>query len=665
VKLQSWMVLGAALAAAGLAEGKKRMKSHVTNSLGMRLVRVDSGQFAMGSQEGQGGDFDERPAHEVNISSSFYMAATEVTNVQYEKFDPSHKELRGKQEISTGDDEAAVFVSWKEARAFCDWLTKKEGKPYRLPTEAEWEYACRAGSATAFSTGETLPKEFHKNQEMHWDVKPVQLFVGKTSPNPWGLHDMHGNVEEWCEDWYGPYQSGKEEDPMGLADGDFKVTRGGSHGTELFYLRSANRSGALPEDKHAMLGFRVVQSEAPGGEFAPAPAPPLWAKDVGQEDWDWSKSKIQTSKQPFFEGPIQYVDVPKGSEGPLFSEHNHCPALTACPNGDLLAIWYTCRTEQGRELGIAASRLRRDSETWDPPSLFWDAPDRNDHASALLWDGEDTLFHFNGLSSDATWGKLALIMRTSKDNGATWSKARLVQPEHGLRHMPIANVFMTGDGTICLPCDAATGGKGGTALQMSEDSGKTWFDPGEGKPVPSFEEGTRGAWIAGIHAGVEELKDGRILAFGRGNNIKGRMPQSVSEDKGRTWTYSASPFPPIGGGQRLILRKLREGSLFFASFARDVVDANGERVGGGLFGALSFDEGNTWPVRRLITAGGDPRWVDGGGNTGPFAMSDTSAEPAGYMACVQTPDGVIHLISSKQYYRFNEAWLREGSREDE
>ncbi|MCL4193783.1 MAG: formylglycine-generating enzyme family protein, partial [Thermoguttaceae bacterium] len=137
----------------------------VTNSLGMKLVRVQAGSFIMGSAEGE---WDERPAHQVTISRPLLIGATEVTNVQYEQFDPEHRRLRGKLGFSTEDDEAVVFVSWQEAMAFCRWLGEREGKPYRLPTEAEWEYACRAGTTTPYHTGETLPQAFHKNAVLSW-----------------------------------------------------------------------------------------------------------------------------------------------------------------------------------------------------------------------------------------------------------------------------------------------------------------------------------------------------------------------------------------------------------------------------------------------------------------------------------------------------------------
>jgi len=636
-----------------------------TNSVGMTMVRIQAGTFTMGQAEG--GDFDERPVHKVTIARPFRMAATEVTNTQYEQFDPSHRRLRGKLGFSNADDEAVVFVSWNDAVRFCQWLSEKEGKPYRLPTEAEWEYACRAGTATPYRTGETLPKAFHKNARLSWypgryekEGHVVPLTVAKTPPNAWGLYDMHGNVEEWCHDWYGPYVEGDQTDPVGRADGNFRVTRGGSHSTTLEYLRSANRAGTLPEDRTWVLGFRVVCGPAPETKPLPPPEPPLWARNVSQTvPTDIAKGPDPT--KPYFRGPRPYVKIPAGSEGPLFSKHNHCPAIVNCPNGDLLAIWYTCRTEPGRELDIAAARLRYGADSWEPAAPFWGAPDRNDHASALYVDGQGTLYHFNGLSAHATWGSLATIMRRSTDSGATWSKARLIMPEHGLHHMPVETVIRLRDGTILVPCDAVPGGAGGTAVLLSRDGGKTWTDPAEGKPIPTFETGTTGHTIAGIHAGVVELADGRLMAFGRGNNIDGRMPMSLSDDGGHTWTYYPSPWDPIGGGQRLVVLRLAEGPILFCSFAKrlTIADAAGkERAVSGLFAALSYDEGKTWPVRKLISDYAPPRRLDGGGNTGRFTMSASQGEPRGYLSICQTPDGLLQLISSKLHYQFNLAWLK-------
>jgi formylglycine-generating enzyme required for sulfatase activity len=658
-----WLVTLLACRYVGGEQHSECESESFVNSIGMKLVRADPGSFIMGRQ--QGGDWDERPVHKVTITKPFYMSVTEVTNAQYEQFDPQHRTLRGKLGFSTEDDEAAVFVSWHDAAKFCEWLSKKEGKPYRLPTEAEWEYACRAGTTTRFHTGDTLPRTYHKNQTQTWQPKPVPLKVGATPANPWGFHDMHGNVEEWCHDWYGPYKQGEQVDPVGRVDGDFKVTRGGSHSTAVSYLRSANRLGTLPQDRSYLIGFRVVLGEMPETKPLPTTPVPLNQQNVTQEIPE-NLAEGPDPEEPYFRGPVEYVKIPSGSNGPLFSEHNHDPALVDCPNGDLLAIWYSCRTEQGRELAIAASRLRYGCHEWGPASPFWDAPDRNDHAPAMWFDGEKTIYHFNGLSAAATWGNLALIMRTSSDSGATWSKARLIAPEHGLRHQPVESVFRTREGFIILPCDAGSGGRGGTAIHISRDGGKTWVDPGADQPVPEFEQGGKGGWIAGIHAGVVQLKDGRLMALGRGNNINGRMPMSISKDMGRTWTYSASEFPPIGGGQRLVLRRLQQGPILLVSFTnRKKGMVLGDAVGKqrrvyGMFAALSFDEGKTWPVKKLLTAGGAARRIDGGGNTGWFVMDENHAEPKGYLAATQTPNGLIHLISSKQYYVFNLAWLNQS-----
>lgn len=665
------------LAASSLVVAEENDRT-LTNSLGIKMARIPAGQFQMGSEQG---DWDERPVHRVIISRPFHMSVTEVTNSQYEQFDADHQKLRGKLGFSNEDDEAVVFIDWHEAVAFCEWLSKKEGKPYRLPTEAEWEYACRADTTTAYHTGDELPATFQKNVRNSWFPAPdrskpdevVPLTVAKTPPNAWGLYDMHGNVEEWCADWYGPYLGGEQTDPVGCERGEFRMTRGGSHSTLLPYLRSANRSGMLPDDKTWLVGFRVVMADVPTTKPSPPWPTQLHQLQVSQKVLADLANGPDPSK-PFFRGPLPYVKIPPGSNGPLFSKHNHDPALVECPNGDLLAIWYTCLTEPGRELGIAASRLRYGADEWDSASTFWDTPDRNDHAPAMWADGKGTIFHFNGMSAAGTWGSTATILRTSKDSGATWSTARLINPEHGLRHMPVESVFQTREGWMILPCDAVPGGGGGTAIHISRDGGETWKDPSSDTSRPTFVASGKGGSIAGIHGGVTQLEDGRLLAHGRGDTIDGHMPKSISEDMGRTWTYSATEFPPIGGNQWLVLMRLREGPLLFVSFTHDffryrrepektppylIADAAGEkRRIHGMFAALSSDEGETWPVKKPVTPGGPPRQLTGVTLTGSFLLDDTHAEPRGYLSACQTPDNVIHVISSGLHYSFNMAWLK-------
>jgi formylglycine-generating enzyme required for sulfatase activity len=666
------------------------------NKIGMRFVRIRPGHFDMGFEgiplpeaitmdaisaklrytdhgNRDNGDFDEHPAHRVRITKPFHMGTCRVTNAQYEQFDAGHRQYRGRRvhgyrdtyasELAgtqsdgaahpEGDDEAVVYVSWHDAVGFCRWLSEKEGLPYRLPTEAEWEYACRAGTDTPYSTGNSPPPgcvEKMGAEDQEDDISTLK--VGEGEPNQWGLYDMHGNVEEWCHDWYGPYEPGEQVDPVGRLDGDFKVTRGGSHSTELYFLRSANRMGTIPEDKHWLIGLRVVIGSLPGTTPLPSPSPQLWQRDVSQQKPP-DLGIGPDPDRPYFSGPREYVKIPEDSQGPLFSRHNHDPALVKCPNGDLLAVWYTCVREPGRELGLAASRLRWGRTEWDPAAPFWDAPDRNDHAPALGFDGNDTLFHFNGLSVGAGYrSNLALVMRTSKDNGVTWSKARFVNAERGVPSQPVPSFIRTREGQIMFVSDAPRFQRGrGSILWISEDEGKSW----------RASEGS----IEGIHAGVVQLKDGCLMALGRCAGANERMPMSISSDLGRTWEYSLSPLPPIRSGQRIVLMRLREGPILLCSFAgarRDpvpmtIMDASGkERLVTGLFAAISLDEGRTWPHIRLVSDDGPGREVEAmDGN--PFTMGFSSAEPLGYLSACQADNGVIHLISSRQHYSFNLAWL--------
>ena len=136
---------------------------------------------------GEGENYDEAPVHRVDITHSFKMATTEVTNIQFEQFRPEHKQLRGKDGLCIGDNEAVTNVSWYDAMSYCQWLSERTGRTFRLPTEAEWEYACRAGTTFPFFTGDGLPGSMHKNQQKARTLKPVGLTVGTTPANAFGL----------------------------------------------------------------------------------------------------------------------------------------------------------------------------------------------------------------------------------------------------------------------------------------------------------------------------------------------------------------------------------------------------------------------------------------------------------------------------------------------
>jgi len=639
------------------------------NDTGIQMVDIPAGRFYMGS-EGEGETADENPVHRVAVKS-FKISATEITNAQYEAFDPSHKALRGKDGFSKEDDEAVIFVNYHDAVAFCNWLSKKEGKTYRLPTEAEWEYVCRAGTVTDFSTGRFLSKAHLKSQKTDRNPEIVSLKVAQAEPNAFGVYDMHGNVEEWCSDWYGPYANSEQSDPVGRVSGLFRVTRGGSHGTPVAYLRSSNRMAMIPEDKHFQLGFRVVEGALPPTKpLPPIPATDVY-KNITQKKFDWKK--VPDSKPVFIE-PVRYVHKPECPDETPFFHHNHCPAITWCPNGDLLAIWFSTNQESGREMTILASRLRAGQNQWDKPSEFFKVPDRNMTGSSIFSDGKGTLYHVNGVETDGDWKNLAMVLRTSIDNGATWSAPSMADPEHQVRNQVIAGMFETKEGWLVQAGDADPGPVGGTAIHVSKDRGKTWENPYTDPAVPEFKAGGTGGLIAGIHAGVVQLKNGDLMALGRNNNIANdegvlKMPMSISADMGKTWTYSASEFPPIAGGQRLILLRLTEGPLLLVSFThhpeesdeskKGMLFSDGREVsfkGYGMYAALSYDEGKTWPVKKLLTDGKE-RYLNGGAWTGAFEMDKTHAEPRGYLAITQTPDDIIHLVSSSIHYRFNLKWL--------
>jgi len=303
----------------------------VTNSIGMKLVSIPSEEFFMGAEEDREDTLSqypycnpkwldvESPRHRVRITKAFYLGQYEVTLGEFLQFYHDAKyqldcELDGKpnwgyendkfiestrfrpwdpRAWKAENDQPVVYVSWNDAVAFCKWLSKKEGKTYRLPTEAEWEYACRAGSSSRYSFGND-PEElirfangpdancktifpnatkvtFDKSGEGIDENSPFPFLlgndgyawispVGKFHPNNFGLYDMHGNVWEWCSDWYGKdyYANSPVDDPQGPSDGSSRVLRGGGFGGTPVLLRCAHRSVVGTEARSYYFGFRVV-----------------------------------------------------------------------------------------------------------------------------------------------------------------------------------------------------------------------------------------------------------------------------------------------------------------------------------------------------------------------------------------------------------------------
>jgi formylglycine-generating enzyme required for sulfatase activity len=239
----------------------------------VKLMAVPAGGFMMGSPTSEENRDSDESQHRVEITQGFYLSATEVTQAQYELVMGSNSSK------FKGVDRPLERVSWLDAVQFCNKLSVREGlapayrisgssvtwdamaNGYRLPTEAEWEYACRAGTATAYHTGGSeadLARAGWYSGNAGSETHPV----GKKAPNAWGLYDLHGNVWEWCWDWYGEYGSGTQRDPQGAADGSERVIRGGSWRNDARHCRSANRGRDDPSDAGDNLGFRVARSSA-------------------------------------------------------------------------------------------------------------------------------------------------------------------------------------------------------------------------------------------------------------------------------------------------------------------------------------------------------------------------------------------------------------------
>jgi formylglycine-generating enzyme required for sulfatase activity len=245
---------------------------------GVTFVEIGPGCYRMGSNQGaEGGDLlgkwcarfglpwgdqpepsNEMPVHWVEFRRGFLIAETEVTNAQYEAFDPKHE----RSGYSSGDNDPVVGVSFEDAKKYCAWLSEKSGKAIRLPSESEWECACRAGSSREFCFGDD-EKRLGEYAWYNANSKSKAHEVGTRRANSWGLHDFHGNVWEWCEDTYHENYEGAPADGTAWTEGGElwqgtpdRVYRGGCFDDGAVYCRSAFRIRFLPGGRSGILGFR-------------------------------------------------------------------------------------------------------------------------------------------------------------------------------------------------------------------------------------------------------------------------------------------------------------------------------------------------------------------------------------------------------------------------
>ena len=263
------------------------------------FVLIRGGEFTMGSPEGEAGRQSDETRHQVRVSD-FAMSKYAVTVAEFRKFveasgyrtDADNKGfsviicncevnagkgvnwrcgVSGSVRPQNEENHPVVHVSWNDAVAYCKWLSKKTGKQFRLPTEAEREYACRAGSITPFNTGESLTTfqanyggDCSNNNNLTGAYPHNTVAVNSFLPNAWGLYNMHGNVWEWCRDWYGEnYYNGRKAkgrvfNPAGPATGSYRVLRGGSWGNDADCCRSAYRNCGITQRRSYFIGFRLV-----------------------------------------------------------------------------------------------------------------------------------------------------------------------------------------------------------------------------------------------------------------------------------------------------------------------------------------------------------------------------------------------------------------------
>lgn len=238
------------------------IKVWIEKNTEMEFVMINPGKFMMGTPPGEEGQFKGSYYHEVEITKPFYIGKYEVTQEQWEIItgnNPSHfKDL--------GKEYPVENINWFEIKEFIKKLNELTGEKFRLPTEAEWEFVCRAGTITPFSTGENITtEEANYCGEFPYKNFPKGICpestkpVGSFKPNPWGVYDMHGNVWEWCEDWFCDYPDKFVKDPIGNCETDLKVIRGGSWYFNAESARSARRYTHNPNDRGFSLGFRLVR----------------------------------------------------------------------------------------------------------------------------------------------------------------------------------------------------------------------------------------------------------------------------------------------------------------------------------------------------------------------------------------------------------------------
>ena len=522
--------------------------SFVMGADGVALPDSVTKGFGVMSPRPEYGDFDEVPAHPVRISKAFKMSVTEVSPAEFRLFDPTYV-------ASDATPQYVAGVSWKQAMAYCAWLTKKTGKPLRLPTEAEWEYVARAGGKDIFGNSNQMPKV--------------------DTPNAFGAMNMGVGRPEWTLDWYAPYQPGDQTDPVGASSGYTKAVRGGGldyrhtggtakdgtvtpdlnvPATAPYFARAANRGSMAPAyaARYGNIGFRVVQAPMPTTKPGPpqntsSSKPPSSSSNPSAPG---ALAAAPDAAKPWYHTHEIFPNLAGHSMpgvgwklgiAPGIGVNYHNSAIQQLPNGDFLAAYYNNQqSEDDPDQTVLIMRRRAGAEGWDMPEPFPMFADAG-LCAPVIWNDKahpGKVWMFFGFSR--LIGAPPFAYMTSMDNGATWSQVMFPyfpKPIGRYVSQPINSIVRARDGTIYIPTDS-TGrdddGNGSiSAVWATRDEGKTWYDTG--------------GRTAGRHTTIVIAKNGDLLGYGgKNSNIDGRMPMARSTDGGKTWHKSKTPFDPSG-----------------------------------------------------------------------------------------------------------------------
>ncbi len=589
----------------------------------LEMVWIPPGTFMMGQYANEQDAYPnkETPQHRVTLSHGLWMGKYEVTKEQWQAV-MGTAPWSGREYVTGEPKTPAVCVTWDDAQSFAAKVSSLSGRTFRLPTEAEWEWACRAGTATRFYWGDD-PAYDDIDRQAWWrgtamitedqHARPV----GLKPPNPWGLYDMSGNASEWCHDWHSYYAGEPAIDPAGPALAEHRVIRGGSWLTIGGHCRSARRNHDIPSASLVDTGFRVVSG------------PPVEA-------------------QP---GAPEFTDVfVSGMDG---VNTYRIPAMLLAPDGSVLAFC-EARKESIADASPTDMVLRRSVDggrTWLPMQVLvhGEGNEALMNPCAVVDRPANTIILWCISAHKVRPDHHRHLLLTSTDNGQTWSgplDAGQLVTNYDDRFVPGPGAgIQTKTGRLVIP-----GYVGETREEVeeeyfscvvySDDHGKNWTF---GARVPEYSDESQ----------VVELTDGTLMLNVRGNMGKGCRGVALSNNEGQTWSRfywdQALNECPC---QASIIRCSAPGNsgkdlLLFAN-----PDNRGETYGAvertRMTVRLSYDEGKTWPVKRLIHGG-----------------------PSSYSTMVRLPDGDIGLLFEGgekhrrewvRFVRFSLDWLTSGTR---